>query len=366
MERKMHTRFMRMALSLSLRAAGRVSPNPKVGCVIVDDDGKLLSWGYHERFGGPHAEAAALARARSPVHGATVYVTLEPCCHTGKTPPCADALIAAGVSRVVIGSVDPNPVVSGRGVKKLRDAGIDVVEGVLQRECRWMNRGFICGMTLGRPWVTVKAALSLDGGMALENGDSKWITSDDSRARAHALRAENDAILVGAGTVAADDPHLSVRHCDGVSPLKVVIDPRLRTPTGSNVLIGGRCVVYTTEHADERAADALRAAGADVARLSSDLDGRIDLNELVRDLYLRGICRLMVEGGPRTSAAFIGAGLADEYALFIAPKILGRSIKISDEPSFSSMKDVIALVDPVYTTLGRDVIARGAPHCSLV
>jgi diaminohydroxyphosphoribosylaminopyrimidine deaminase/5-amino-6-(5-phosphoribosylamino)uracil reductase len=235
---------MRMALSLAYRGTGNVSPNPMVGCVIVDygvEGGRAVSCGYHRNYGGFHAEADALRKAKQPVEGCTVYVNLEPCCHTGNTPPCSDALIGAGVSRVIIGTEDPNPKVRGGGIKRLADAGIEVETGVLEDECRWINRGFIRNMTMGRPWVTVKAAVSLDGDIALANGDSKWISGAPSRVRAHLMRAENDAVVVGVGTVLKDDPALTVRDCEGVSPLKIVVDRCLDTPLSAHVLDDGRC-----------------------------------------------------------------------------------------------------------------------------
>ncbi|NLB84256.1 MAG: bifunctional diaminohydroxyphosphoribosylaminopyrimidine deaminase/5-amino-6-(5-phosphoribosylamino)uracil reductase RibD, partial [Synergistaceae bacterium] len=208
-KRKIDEYYMHGALSLALRGTGKVSPNPLVGCVVVKD-GSVISRGWHRRFGLPHAEAMALEGGED-LRGSTLYVNLEPCSHRGKTPPCAPLIAERGVTRVVAGMVDPDPRVQGRGLNFLREKGIEVETGVLETECRWINRGFIRKNTLGRPWVTVKGALSLDGGMALESGESKWITGSSARSMAHLLRAESDAILVGAGTAARDDPELTVR-----------------------------------------------------------------------------------------------------------------------------------------------------------
>lgn len=357
-----HERYMRQCIALAMRGTGSVSPNPRVGCVIVDDaSGRVIASGYHRKFGGPHAEADALSKGRD-VRGAVAYVSLEPCSHTGKTPPCADALVAAGVSTVVAGTVDPDPRVSGRGVQRLRDAGITVITGVLEAECRWLNRGFIRRVTLGRPWVTIKAAVSVDGAMALASGESKWITGPAARARAHLLRADNDAVLVGAGTAMQDDPQLSVRDCDGASPMRVLIDPSLRVPHDRAIYRGGRTVVFASRDADARRADEIAAAGATIVR--SDDGGRMDVQWVLGTLAEMGVNRLLVEGGARTIASFVGAGLVDECSFFVAPKLMGRGISLADGVKFEAMSEIMTMRMTSSRRVGDDVWIEGVPACS--
>jgi diaminohydroxyphosphoribosylaminopyrimidine deaminase/5-amino-6-(5-phosphoribosylamino)uracil reductase len=362
-----HERYMRMALSLAMRGSGYVSPNPRVGCVLVDhesDGGRVIAWGYHRRFGGPHAEAEALGKAGAEASGCTAYVNLEPCCHTGKTPPCSDALIESGVRRAVIGMNDPNPLVSGGGAEALRSAGIEVVSGVLEKECRWMNRGFIRRMTMGRPWVTVKAAVSLDGKIALENGESRWISGDDSRKRAHLMRADNDAVMAGVGTVLADDPMLTVRDTDGRSPLKVIADRNLRTSEDANVMKEGKCVFFTGPHPDEKKAESLIRRGAGVIKQNEDTGAYISMDELLGRLCGMGVNRLLVEGGAELVSSLTKAGLVDEFSLFIAPKILGRGICFSGDISFSYMDETITMREVRVSEIGGDILFEGVPACS--
>ncbi len=294
----------------------------------------------------------------------TLYVNLEPCSHTGKTPPCADALIEAGVSRVVVGMSDPNPLVAGNGLRRLQDAGIDVVTGILEEESRWINRGFLRRMTLGRPWVTIKAALSLDGNMALETGESKWISGAESRKRAHMMRAENDAILVGVGTVLQDDPMLTVRDVDGRSPLKVVIDRNLEIPTSSRVL-EGKCIVFTGPAPDEARVRELEAKGVRVLRepIGAD-DSHIPIDGLLRELGGLGVNMLMVEGGARIIGSFVESGCVDEYSLFIAPKLLGNGLRFTDRISFPFMEEAISMKRTKIRRIDDDLWFEGVPVCS--
>jgi diaminohydroxyphosphoribosylaminopyrimidine deaminase/5-amino-6-(5-phosphoribosylamino)uracil reductase len=358
---------MRMALSFAYRGTGNVSPNPRVGCVIVArsaDEWKTLSCGYHRSYGGFHAEIDALRRAKQPVEGCTVYVNLEPCCHTGNTPPCCDALISAGISKVVVGMEDPNPKVSGRGIGILKDAGIEVVTGVLEDECRWINRGFIRNMTMGRPWVTVKAAVSLDGDIALSNMESKWISGEPSRIRAHLMRSENDAIVVGVGTILKDDPMLTVRDVDGNSPLKIVIDKNLDTPPNARVLDDGRCVFFTGMTPDETKAAAMAQKGARIVRQVSDTGSHIPVEYILAEISAMGVNNLMVEGGSKLIDSFVSSGNVDEFSLFIAPKLLGKGLCLSENITFNSMNDVISLKQVKIRKIGDDIWLEGIPLCS--
>jgi diaminohydroxyphosphoribosylaminopyrimidine deaminase/5-amino-6-(5-phosphoribosylamino)uracil reductase len=367
MEQKVQDRYMRMALSFALRGTGAVSPNPRVGCVIVDESvegGRVVSWGYHRRYGGPHAEIEALRRAGEYARGCTAYVNLEPCCHSGKTPPCTEALIAAGISKVVGGIKDPNPKMNGSGFEALAKAGIEVVSGVLEEECRWLNRGFIRSMTIGRPWITVKAAVSVDGRMALENGESKWISGSESRVRSHLLRAENDAIMVGVGTILKDNPLLSVRDADGSSPVKVIVDKDLRTPEAAKILDGGNCVFFTGPSPDENKVGALTRRGAKVIRQTEETGAYIPMDGLLSELCALGVNQLMVEGGSKLIGSLIKSGAVDEYSLFIAPKVLGLGIGISDSISFTHMDDTISMKSMKVRKIGDDIWFEGIPACS--
>jgi diaminohydroxyphosphoribosylaminopyrimidine deaminase/5-amino-6-(5-phosphoribosylamino)uracil reductase len=362
----MHEYYMRMALSMALRGTGRVSPNPRVGCVIVDygsRGGRVVSCGYHKKYGGAHAETNALDNAGGPVAGMTAYVTLEPCCHTGHTPPCCDALIKAGISRVVTGMSDPDPRVSGRGISALLSAGIEVIPGVLENECRWINRGFVKRVTEGRPWVTVKTALSLDGDIALANGESKWITGEAARRLAHLARAENDAVLVGIGTVQKDDPALSVRDTDGRSPLKSVVDKDLRIPPEARILHGG-CVIFSGPSPDEKKFSSLLSRETEIIKMKTDAEGHIPPGDILREFASIGVSRLLVEGGAGLVSSFLKAGAADEFSLFVSPRVMGDGIGAFEGLSFDLMDETIRLKDIRYRRTGEDFLIKGVPACS--
>ena len=357
---------MRMALSFARRGCGHTSPNPLVGCVIVDwaHGGHVVSYGYHERCGEAHAEASALSGAKDGVRGSTVYVNLEPCCHTGRTPPCCDALIRAGVGRVIVGSVDPNPLVAGGGVERLRAAGIEVETGILDMECKWLNRGFIRRITMGRPWVTVKAALSLDGDIALASGESKWISGAHSRQRAHMLRAESDAVLVGVGTVMFDDPSLTVRDADGRSPLRVVLDRGLTMDPQASILDGGNCVVFTGLGYDEQKGTDLASRGARLIPLPLDEGGRIPILPMLKALAEAGVNRLLVEGGAGVVGSLLRANVVDEFSLFVAPKLMGNGLHVTERVSFRHMGEVVTMRCIETRRIGDDIWYEGVPSCS--
>jgi len=324
-----HEQFMRTALALACKGAGRVSPNPMVGAVIVKG-GCVVGSGYHRAFGSSHAEVHALRRAGRAAQGADLYVTLEPCAHYGKTPPCADTVIAAGIKRVFIGQTDPNPLVRGRGIRRLRAAGIEVVTGVLKNECAELNAAFSKHITTGLPLVTLKAAMTLDGRIATHSGDSQWITSALSRQLVHRMRAEVDAVMVGIGTVAADNPRLNVRlgRSSSRNPLRIVVDSRLRIDPGCNLLqpalARGTLIVTGTRAAAGPKADLLRSRGVDV--FGCVLRGRrIDLLEAMSALGKRGISHILLEGGATLIGEALRSRIVDRAMLFYAPKLFGGS-----------------------------------------
>ena len=313
--------FMARAIQLAKRGCFTTDPNPRVGCVLVRND-KVIGEGWHVKAGLGHAEVEALKPVQNAV-GATAYVTLEPCSHHGKTPPCCDALIKAGVRRVVAAMLDPNPLVSGRGLEKLKAAGIEVSIGVLQEDAQKINRGFIKRMTENRPFVRSKLAMSLDGRTAMASGESKWITSAQARADVHQLRAESSAILTGINTVLADDPALNARvPWDVVQPVRVVLDSELKMPvTARMAKLTGRSLILTCSQ-DDRRHNALQEAGFEVYRLA-EKNGRLDLHAVMNFLAQQQINELLVEAGSVLNGALLDEGLVDEWVVFMAPCILG-------------------------------------------
>lgn len=322
-----HSHYMRRALALACRAEGRTSPNPMVGAVIVKD-GRVVGEGYHHRAGEPHAEIEALRAAGDAAHGAMLYVTLEPCAHYGRTPPCTDALIVAGLAEVFYAVGDPNPRVNGKGHAQLEAAGIVVHRGPCEDEARDLNRPFFKHVTTGRPFVTAKFAMSLDGKIATRTGDSRWITNEASRRRGHALRNVTDAILVGAGTVLADDPQLTTRlEADDVHhPVRIIVDSRGRVPLSARVFdpaLPGWAVLTTTAAAAPAHCAALTARGVEVWTLPSDGQGRVNLPALLDEIGRRGMLTLLVEGGSELLGAFLAERLVDRVWAFVAPLIIG-------------------------------------------
>jgi diaminohydroxyphosphoribosylaminopyrimidine deaminase/5-amino-6-(5-phosphoribosylamino)uracil reductase len=312
---------MARALALAERGRDTATPNPSVGCVLVKD-GRVIGEGWHERAGEPHAEARALATASEPPVGATAYVTLEPCSHHGRTPPCADALAAAGVAHVVAAIEDPNPLVSGRGAARLREAGIRVDFGLMAAQAEEAHRGFLTRMRTGRPWMRIKSAMSLDGRIALANGESRWITGEPARRDVHALRARSCAMLTGIGTVKSDDPELTVRHVPcSRQPKRVVIDHRLELPLTSKLLLGEPPLVLTVSDDRERRA-VLEARGAEVVRVAGE-GHKADLAAVARLLGERGYNEVTIETGGKLAGSLLAAGVIDELVLYVAPLILG-------------------------------------------
>lgn len=358
-----HSRFMRLAISLAKKGQGLTSPNPAVGAVIVKA-GRVAGRGYHKKAGGVHAEISALASCADP-KGATLYVTLEPCCHFGKTPPCADAVISSGIKTVVVGMLDPNPLVAGGGIKRLKEAGIKVETGVLEKECRALNEPFIKFITTGTPLFTVKLASSLDGRTAASTGDSKWITSAQSRRLVHRVRKATDAVMVGSSTVMKDDPELTVRLVKGRDPLRVIVDSSFRVPLDAKALriptqTGARPpIVFTTGKADKSKIKAARMAGVDVVVVRRSAEG-VDLLAVSAELARRGVLSVLVEGGGTLAASFIREGLADKLMIFYGPLMIGSDGFPSVGPlGVRSVKRAIRLKGMTVKRVSDDILVEG-------
>lgn len=356
------TYFMRKALEEAARGRGRTAPNPLVGCILVKDD-RIIGRGHHASAGTPHAEAHALANATERVEGAEVFVTLEPCAHHGRTPPCAQSLRDHGVQRVVAGMIDPDPRVQGRGMQILQDAGIDTTIGVLEQECQQINEAFIIRMRHHRPHVTLKLAGSLDGRIATFTGDSQWLTCDASRRRVHALRNQADAILIGAGTAISDQPRLTTRlpdHHNTRSPHRYILDSTLRTPIEGplfDTALAPTTFVCTHAASQERR-DAFESAGVEVLRLGPDDQQHVDLSALLTELYTRGHMQLMVEGGAEIAGAFIDQRLVDRLMLFIAPLILGGkdARPLVAGQGVAMVADALRATDIQYEQIEQDLL----------
>jgi diaminohydroxyphosphoribosylaminopyrimidine deaminase/5-amino-6-(5-phosphoribosylamino)uracil reductase len=363
--------FMARAIRLARLGLYTADPNPRVGCVLLRD-GEVVGEGYHRRAGEPHAEGNAIAAAGNRTRGATAYVTLEPCCHHGKTPPCTDGLLTAGVSRVVAAMVDPNPLVGGAGLEVLRAGGIEVEVGVLQNEARELNPGFVKRMSEGLPYLRCKLAASLDGRTALANGESKWITSDAARRDVQRLRARSSAILTGVGTLLADDPSLNVRlGAQGLfgmelggrvrQPLRVVVDSHLRSRASSRMLgLPGRTLIACS---DQVSADTtqLEAAGAEVYVCAGSGD-RVDLESLLRHLARMEVNEVLVEAGAILTGALLEAGLVDEIVLYLAPCLLGEDARgLFRLPPIARMQDRVELQIRDLRTVGPDLRITAIP-----
>jgi diaminohydroxyphosphoribosylaminopyrimidine deaminase/5-amino-6-(5-phosphoribosylamino)uracil reductase len=353
-------RFMRRALELAERGRGLTSPNPMVGAVVVTPGGEVAGEGLHARAGEAHAEVEALRAAGARARGATLYVTLEPCSHHGRTPPCARAVIEAGVARVVAAVADPNPLVSGRGFAELRGAGIDVVTGVGAADAERQNRVFFTAMRERRPHVTLKAGMTLDGKIADLHGGSRWITGERARLQAHRLRSEADAIVVGIGTVLRDDPELTVRLGQPWprEPLRVVLDTAARTPVGARLIRAGRtahALIAVGAEASESRVRELSASGATVVSCRTR-DGKIDLGALMAELFAREVRGVLVEGGGEVHGAFLDAGLVDRVAMFAAPLLIGgRRATPVIAGAGRELKSAVRLDGFAVTALGDDL-----------
>lgn len=346
--------MMARALQLAERGLWTTSPNPRVGCVLLRD-GEIVGEGWHEKAGEPHAELHALRAAGDLARGATAYVTLEPCSHHGRTPPCAEALIAAGVSRVVAAMTDPNPLVAGQGMAMLGAAGIETASGLMENEARELNIGFVSRMTRGRPWLRLKVAASLDGKTALNNGVSQWITGPQARQDGHRWRARACAILTGIGTVRDDDPQLNVRAVEtNRQPLRVVVDSKLETPLSARILQGGPVLVAAAVD-DEKRANLLRAAGAEVVVLPNAA-GKVELKDLLEELGRRGINEVHAEAGFKLNGSLLREGLVDELLLYLAPSLIGHAASgLFNLPELTTLDDKLRLKIRDLRQVGADI-----------
>ncbi len=354
-------RCMARALTLARRGLYSADPNPRVGCVLLQN-GDIVGEGWHERAGEAHAEVIALAAAGQRAQGATVYVTLEPCCHYGRTPPCTEALLQAGVARVVAAMRDPNPQVAGQGLAILREAGVVVDCGLLEAEARALNPGFIQRMTASRPWLRIKLAMSLDGRTALASGESQWLTGDAARRDVQRLRARSSAILTGIGTVLADDPALNVRLPETIrQPLRVILDSRLRTPPTARTLhLPGSVLIFTAVADPDRQAP-LRAAGADITVVPNAGPG-LDLTAIMAELARRECNEVQVECGPTLAGALLQAGLMDELVIYMAPLLLGDQARgLFQLPELTRMEERRELKLVETRAVGKDWRLRFRP-----
>jgi len=356
-----HEHWMKRALLLARKGKGRTSPNPLVGAVLVKR-GKVVGEGYHAKAGEAHAEIVALRKAGKEARGSTLYVNLEPCTHYGKTPPCAPAVIQAGVRRVVVGMVDPNPVVKGKGISTLRKAGIDVHSGTLEKECKTLNEAFCKYILMKVPFVILKAAATLDGRIATRDGESKWISSEASRRLVHQLRNEVDAVVVGVGTVLRDDPLLTARIRGGRDPVRIILDSRLRIPEDARVIgtSSSRTLIATTPLAPKDKIERLDKAGAQVLLIESK-NGRVDLRAFLSKMGEMGMMSVLVEGGGRVNGAFLDEGLVDKLLLFLSPRLMGdpQSPGIFQGKGFEHLKDSISVKDVKVKRIGEDILVEG-------
>lgn len=357
MSEELDRKYMARALQLALRGAGHTRPNPMVGAVLVKD-GRIIGEGWHKQYGGPHAEVNAFASATEDPEGATLYVSLEPCSHYGKTPPCADLIIRKKVARVVAALEDPNLLVSGRGFRKLRANGIRVTVGVLAKEARHINDVFLTYVTRKRPFVLYKAAMSLDGKIACHTGESQWISSEKSREEVQRLRGILSGIMVGAGTVIADNPRLTCRMEEYENPARIIVDGKLRVPVESRIFHEpGRNIILTTSETSPEKKKALENLGVEMIEADSEEPGKVDLKSAMLALGIKGIDGILLEGGPTLAASALEAGIIDAIRFYIAQKIIGGR----EAPSpfagtgVAHMNEVVPLTDAVYGTSGDDL-----------
>ena len=356
-------RAMRAAIRLARRGIGTTHPNPRVGAVVLRD-GAVVGEGFHARAGEAHAEVLALGAAEDRARGGTLVLTMEPCAHFGRTPPCIDAILGAGIRRVIVGMRDPNPLVNGRGIQRLGSAGIEVIEGVRAAECRDLNFPYLKHLATGLPWVMLKSMVSLDGRVATETGDSRGLGSQAEQRLAHRLRAQHDAVLVGVGTVLADDPELTVRLARGRNPLRVVLDTHLRTPLSSRLVAttNKAPLLIATASRDRERIGALEALGARIWRFSPGEDGRVTLRPLLSRLAQESILAILVEGGPAVHSAFLREELVDRVAIGIAPIIVGgtRATSWTQDLGRTRLHEAIAVGSLAVRRVGRDIWLEGS------
>ena len=352
--------YMELALKLAKKGLGRTSPNPMVGCVVVKD-GKIVTEGYHHIYGDFHAERVALNKCEEDLTGADMYVTLEPCCHQGKTPPCTDIIIERGIGRVFIGAMDPNPKVAGKGAQILRDHGIQVETGILEKECLELNEVFMHFITRNIPYIAMKYAMTMDGKIATYTGDSKWVTGEEARKHVHQLRKRYSSIMVGIGTVLIDDPMLNCRIETGVDPIRVICDSHLRIPMESQIVKTAKHIPTIVAHAvhDEEKEKRLKEAGVDL--IFSSVDGQVDFCDLVKKMAKRGIDSILIEGGGTFHGTVLKSGLVDRIYCYMAPKLIGGKEAKSpvEGDGFSLMKEAVEIDDTEIIKVGRDICITG-------
>lgn len=369
-QQETHEQWMKEALELASEGKGSVSPNPMVGCIIVDEDGNKIGEGYHKKFGEAHAEVNAIAsvKAKRKLNGATVYVTLEPCSHTGKTPPCANMLAKYPLKKVVVAMKDPNPKVNGSGIRILKNAGIEVEVGVLEKEAEKLNEFFIHHQNFGRPFITLKIAQTVDGFLAAADGDSQWISGKQSRKKVHEWRAEYDAVMVGRTTAMADNPGLTVRHVKGRQPKRIVIDGPFELPRSLNLFSDKHeektiILTWNKEASQDEADPMLKVLAQNYFRgeiiQTPKLDGHVDLREAFKLLGEKGISSILVEGGQQLSSALIRQGLVDKLCVFIAPKLLGAGTRSVLNIGINKMNEIAELKEVGWEKVGDDMLLTG-------
>jgi len=315
--------LMQKCIKLAEKGEGQVSPNPLVGAIVLDKDGNIVGEGYHQKYGEAHAEVNALNQAGEKARGGTIIVNLEPCSHFGKTPPCADLIIKKGIKKLIVGMIDPNPKVSGNGIQKCKDAGINVQTGILEDKCKELNEIFLKNQTQKKPFIALKIATTLDGKIATKKGSSKWITSEKSREFVQKIRNKYDAILTGSGTVIADNPSMLCTIPNGKNPIKIVLDTHAKTDPKSKIFEEGKIILATKEKTNKY------PKNVEILICPPDENNQIDLNFLTKELYKKGICSILVEAGSKINSSFVKNNLADKLYHFIAPKILGDNQAIS-------------------------------------
>jgi diaminohydroxyphosphoribosylaminopyrimidine deaminase/5-amino-6-(5-phosphoribosylamino)uracil reductase len=325
--------LMQKCLELAKKAEGKVSPNPLVGAIVLDKDGQIVGEGYHQKYGEAHAEVNALKQAGEKAIGGTLIVNLEPCSHHGKTPPCADLIIEKKIKKLIVGMIDPNPIVSGNGIKKCQDAGIEVEVGILENKCKELNEVFIKNHTKKKPFVAIKIATTIDGKIATKTGSSKWITSSQSREIVQQLRNKYDAILTGSGTVIADDPSMLCTMPDGKNPIKIVLDTHAKTSPNAKIYKEGQIILATNQKTDKY------PSNVEILECPLDKNGKIDIDFVMDELFKRRICSILVEAGAKVNSAFLMSQNTDKIYHFIAPKILGDNEAISCFDGFD-IKDI--------------------------
>lgn len=363
MNDKLNEKYMELALTLALKGKGTVSPNPMVGAVIVKD-GRIIGEGYHQRYGEGHAEVNAFKNASEDVKGATMYVTLEPCSHHGKTPPCAEKIVEKKIKKVVIGTLDPNPLVSGRGVKILQDAGIEVESGILNDKCIKINEIFMKYIVEKEPFVVMKSAMSLDGKIATSAGESKWITGEESRRNVHVLRKELSAIMVGVETVIKDDPELTCRIENGINPIRIVVDSTLRIPIDSKIIKTAdkvKTIIATTKKAERNTIKILEDYGVQIIIADTNKEGRVDLKDLMKKLGEAKIDSILLEGGAKLNFSALEEGIVDKVQIYIAPKIIGGQNAKGPVGGLGidKLEQAFKLKEITYKTVGEDILIEG-------